>query len=117
MSADSLVNQADKTIRWNLENPDFYQAMFKNILRPHEDIGVDFWWVDWQQWMIANNFPDLGNTFWINHVFYLPPLGWAGQPPLSHRLLGRLVCLVRHARVPTLLHLCGFQRGLLLLGA
>ena len=70
MSADSLVNQADKTIRWNIENPDFYQAMFKNILRPHEEIGVDFWWLDWQQWMIANNFPDLGNTFWLNHVFF-----------------------------------------------
>ena len=45
-------------------------AFFEHILRPHENIGVDFWWVDWQQWMIAQNEPNLGNTFWLNHVFF-----------------------------------------------
>lgn len=69
IKADSLSN-ADGTIRWNIENPDFYEAFFQHILRPHEALGVDFWWLDWQQWMIAQNFPDLGNTFWLNHVFF-----------------------------------------------
>lgn len=70
MDADSLVNQVDKTILWNIENKDFYQAFFENILRPNEEMGVDFWWLDWQQWMIARNEPNLGNTFWLNHVFF-----------------------------------------------
>lgn len=69
ITADSQTN-ADGTIRWNIENKDFYEAFFEHILRPHENIGVDFWWVDWQQWMIAQNEPNLGNTFWLNHVFF-----------------------------------------------
>ena len=89
IKADSLTNE-DGTIRWNIENKDFYKAFFEHILRPHENIGVDFWWVDWQQWMIAQNEPNLGNTFWLNHVFstikncrqksavYLSSLGWVG---------------------------------------
>lgn len=59
-----------QTIPWNIENKAFYQAFFKDILRPHEDMGIDFWWLDWQQWMIARNMPGLGNTFWLNHVFF-----------------------------------------------
>ncbi|MFV0536392.1 MAG: TIM-barrel domain-containing protein, partial [Dysgonomonas sp.] len=47
-----------------------YKAFFKNIMRPHENIGVDFWWLDWQQWLIAPEMSNLGNTFWLNHVFY-----------------------------------------------
>ena len=69
IKADSLANE-DGTIRWNIENKDFYEAFFEHILRPHENIGVGFWWVDWQQWMIAQNEPNLGNTFWLNHVFF-----------------------------------------------
>ncbi len=69
MKADSITN-SDGAIRWNIENKDFYEAFFANILRPHENIGVDFWWLDWQQWMIAQNEKDLGNTFWINYVFF-----------------------------------------------
>jgi len=60
----------NKTIPWNIEKKDFYKAFFKNILLPHEEIGIDFWWLDWQQWMIAKNEPKLGNTFWLNHVFF-----------------------------------------------
>ena len=69
ITADSL-STADGTIRWNIENRDFYEAFFQHILRPHEEIGVDFWWLDWQQWKIARNEPNLGNTFWLNHVFF-----------------------------------------------
>ena len=69
MTADSLVSD-DGTIRWNLENQDFYEAFFAHILRPHEAIGVDFWWIDWQQDMIAHNEKNLSNTFWLNHVFF-----------------------------------------------
>ena len=58
IKADSLTNE-DGTIRWNIENKDFYKAFFEHILRPHENIGVDFWWVDWQQWMITQPTPTM----------------------------------------------------------
>lgn len=68
--AKDLGAPTDKTIKWNIENQKFYKSFFKNIMRPHENIGVDFWWLDWQQWLLAPNMKDLGNTFWLNHVYY-----------------------------------------------
>ena len=68
--ASDLGITTNQTIPWNIENKKFYKAFFKDILRPHENMGIDFWWLDWQQWMIAKNEPNLGNTFWLNHVFY-----------------------------------------------
>ena len=57
-------------IPWQLEDYDFYKAMFKNIIRLRESEGVDFWWIDWQQRLTNNNMEGLGETFWCNHVFY-----------------------------------------------
>ena len=57
-------------IPWTIEKYDFYKALFKNIIRPHEDEGVDFWWQDWQQHLLVDDVPGLGETFWINHVFF-----------------------------------------------
>lgn len=57
-------------IPWQLEDYNFYKAMFKNIIRLRESEGVDFWWIDWQQRLTNNNLAGLGETFWCNHVFY-----------------------------------------------
>lgn len=55
---------------WRLDNGKFYKSLFHNILRPHEKIGCDFWWLDWQQELTNKYVPELSNTFWCNHVFY-----------------------------------------------
>ncbi len=68
--ATDLGLPTNKTVKWNLENKSFYKYFFKNIMRPHENIGVDFWWLDWQQALLTPGVKDLGNTFWINHVYY-----------------------------------------------
>ena len=84
--AQELNLPTDKTIEWNIENEDFYKSFFKHILNPHEDIGVDFWWLDWQQWPLAKNVDKLGNTFWLNHVFYNDmQLKKKGRPMIFHR--------------------------------
>ena len=59
-----------ETIPWELEDYDFYKAMFKDIIRAREAEGVDFWWLDWQQWLINKQIDGLGQTFWHNHVFF-----------------------------------------------
>jgi len=59
-----------ETIPWKLEDYDFYKAMFKDIIRAREAEGVDFWWLDWQQWLINKQIDGLGQTFWHNHVFF-----------------------------------------------
>ncbi|KAA6302992.1 MAG: Oligosaccharide 4-alpha-D-glucosyltransferase [Candidatus Ordinivivax streblomastigis] len=84
--AQDLGVTGNQTIDWNIENKAFYQAFFNRILRPHEDIGVNFWWLDWQQWMIARHEPNLGNTFWLNHVFFSDKKRQqTGRPLIFHR--------------------------------
>lgn len=58
------------TIAWSLDYPDFTKSFFKNIIRDHEAEGVDFWWLDWQQYLTSPENQGLGETFWCNHVFY-----------------------------------------------
>lgn len=84
--ANELGLPTNKTVEWNIEKEDFYKAFFTHILRPHENIGVDFWWLDWQQWLLAKNEEKLGNTFWINHVFYTDmQLQGKARPMIFHR--------------------------------
>ena len=84
--AADLGLPTNQTIPWNIEKKNFYEKFFKNILRPHEDMGIDFWWLDWQQWMIARNEPNLGNTFWLNHVFFNDmKLQGKARPMIFHR--------------------------------
>jgi len=45
-------------------------SYFSTILHPMEKMGVDFWWIDWQQWKESRYTPGLSNTFWLNHVFF-----------------------------------------------
>lgn len=58
------------TITWSIDYPDFTTSFFNNIIHDHELEGVDFWWLDWQQHLTSKQTPDLGETFWINHVFF-----------------------------------------------
>ena len=57
-------------IPWNLENKQFAKSFFKNFVRPFEKQGVDFWWLDWQQYLTSPFIDGLGETFWCNHVFF-----------------------------------------------
>ena len=45
-------------------------AYFNSVLHPLEKEGVDFWWLDWQQWKESKYVPGLSNTFWLNHTFF-----------------------------------------------
>ena len=42
---------------------------FRHALGPLERDGVDFWWLDWQQWKTSRILPSVNVTFWLNHVF------------------------------------------------
>lgn len=60
----------DGNIVWSIDYPDFTKSFFRNIIREHEQEGVDFWWLDWQQHLTSHATPGLGETFWCNHVFF-----------------------------------------------
>ncbi|WP_260596882.1 glycoside hydrolase family 31 protein [Sphingomonas endolithica] len=48
----------------------FVQNWFDKTLDPLARQGVDFWWLDWQQWPNSKLMPGLSNTWWLNYVFY-----------------------------------------------
>ena len=59
-----------KSIPWQLEHTGFKEAFFSHFIRPMEKMGVDFWWLDWQQHLTSPYVDGLGETFWCNHVFF-----------------------------------------------
>ncbi|WP_051943317.1 MULTISPECIES: glycoside hydrolase family 31 protein [Luteibacter] len=48
----------------------YMRALFDTVLGPLEREGVDFWWLDWQQWPESKAHPGLSNTWWLNHAFF-----------------------------------------------
>ena len=62
---------------------------FKDVLGPLERDGVDFWWLDWQQWKMSKEKPSLGNTFWLNHIFAAHS-GERGERPFIYHRWGGL---------------------------
>lgn len=49
--AEALGADAEhrQKIEFDAGDPAFMEAYFSYLHHPHEEIGVDFWWVDWQQ--------------------------------------------------------------------
>lgn len=45
-------------------------AYFNSVIHPLEKQGVDFWWLDWQQWKDSKYVSGLSNTFWLNYTFF-----------------------------------------------
>ncbi len=68
--ADMGLDANATNVPWQLEDSTFYRTFFKNIMRVREKQGVDFWWIDWQQDLTSKYISGLGQTFWLNHVFY-----------------------------------------------
>ena len=67
---DMGMDASATNVPWQLENPTFYRSLFQHIIRERESEGVDFWWIDWQQDLLNPTYTTLGQTFWLNHVFY-----------------------------------------------
>lgn len=48
----------------------FVDNWFRLTLDPLSAQGVDFWWLDWQQWPESKAMPGLSNTWWLNYLFF-----------------------------------------------
>ena len=58
-----------KSVPYKMSEQKWADAYFDTILAPIEKQGIDFWWLDWQQWPTSKYVKDLSNTFWLNHTF------------------------------------------------
>lgn len=73
-------------IPWQASSKRFMTGWLNTQLRPMENMGVDFWWLDWQQWGNDKEFPKLSNTWWINYaVFTDMERNRDTRPMLYHR--------------------------------
>lgn len=59
-----------KNVPWQGSDKKFMTNYFDHVLRPIEKQGVDFWWLDWQQWVYDRDIPTLNNTWWLNYTFF-----------------------------------------------
>ncbi len=58
-----------KYIPFDPTDKKFAENYFKLVLGPLEKEGVNFWWIDWQQWD-TTKIHNLNPTWWLNYTFY-----------------------------------------------
>lgn len=63
-------SEKGKSVPFKIDERKWAEAYFKTVLEPMKRDGVDFWWLDWQQWKESKYTPGLSNTFWLNHTFF-----------------------------------------------
>ncbi len=64
----------------------FMGTLFDTVLHPLERQGVDFWWLDWQQYKNSKRYSNLSNVWWLNHVFFHQmQLQKKARPLIYHR--------------------------------
>lgn len=75
-----------KVIPFEGSDKRYMSGWLNTVLRPMEKKGIDFWWLDWQQWMNDKQFKDLSNTWWLNYVLFSNmELHGDTRPLLYHR--------------------------------
>jgi alpha-glucosidase (family GH31 glycosyl hydrolase) len=60
---------SQQPIPFSIADPDFAQAYFEILHHPYEAMGVDFWWIDWQQGT-KSDLEGLDPLFWLNHLHF-----------------------------------------------
>ena len=58
-----------KYVPFDIVNKKFAENFMEFVLHPMEEDGVDFWWLDWQQWS-TTTIPGVNPTFYLNYVFF-----------------------------------------------
>jgi Glycosyl hydrolases family 31/Domain of unknown function (DUF5110) len=56
-------------VPFQIENKTFATAYFEHVIEPLERQGVDFFWLDWQQWS-TTSIAGLTPTWWLNYTFF-----------------------------------------------
>lgn len=75
-----------KTYSWVGSDKKYVKALFDTYLHPYIDEGVDFWWLDWQQWEKDRAIKSLDNVFWCNYIWFTDmENNGTKRPMLYHR--------------------------------
>jgi alpha-glucosidase (family GH31 glycosyl hydrolase) len=76
--------ESRKDITFDLTNKQFTDNYFRIIIDPLRKQGVDFWWLDWQQFE-KTPVPNLKMMWWLNYVFWSnAERSWGDKRPILY---------------------------------
>ena len=73
--------KTEEPVNFDVTDPHFIDEYFDKVLHPHEESGVDFWWIDWQQGS-NTKIEGLDPLWMLNHFHYLDS-GRDGKRPMT----------------------------------
>lgn len=82
--------EAGKAYEWMGSDKRYVKALFDTYLHPYMDEGVDFWWLDWQQWEKDRAIASLDNVFWCNYIWFSDMERHGQKRPLLYHRWGGL---------------------------
>lgn len=59
-----------KAHEWLGSDKQYVKSIFDTYLHDYMADGVDFWWIDWQQWEKDKAVKNLDNVFWCNYIWF-----------------------------------------------
>lgn len=62
--------ETEEPVPFDISDPHFTEGYFDILHHPYEQMGIDFWWMDWQQGTLSR-MPGLDPLWWINHLHFL----------------------------------------------
>eukprot|EP01113_Clastostelium_recurvatum_P009833 TRINITY_DN1478_c0_g1_i10.p1 TRINITY_DN1478_c0_g1~~TRINITY_DN1478_c0_g1_i10.p1 ORF type:complete len:939 (-),score=226.57 TRINITY_DN1478_c0_g1_i10:178-2994(-) len=85
--ASGIDPNSQKYVPLQLANQTAMSLLYDVMLRPLQEEGIDFWWLDWQQGENWPVLPGLNPTFILNYIFFTYPGQWQNgrRPLLFHR--------------------------------
>jgi alpha-glucosidase (family GH31 glycosyl hydrolase) len=78
-----------KYVPFDITNKKFAENYFNLILHPMEKEGIDFWWLDWQQWS-TTKIEGVNPTFYLNYVHFTDMEREGTKRPLLYHRWGGL---------------------------
>jgi len=78
-------NRPGESVPYRIGEKKWADAYFKAVISPLEEQGVDFWWLDWQQWATDRQIKGLSSTFWLNFLFAKHSARGGRRPFIYHR--------------------------------
>lgn len=74
-------------VAFDITDRDFARSYFSRLHHPHEDIGVDFWWIDWQSGT-TTRMESLDPLWLLNHLHYHDAARRGRRPWILSRYAG-----------------------------
>ena len=74
-----------KIVPFDAGDKKYLDTLFHDTHEPLEREGVDFWWLDWQQYPFTRSLPHLANLAWLNRYYYQ----WTGRDSLRGQSFSR----------------------------